>query len=369
MLIKEYIQLLRDPRMRGIVFMAPVLQMLVFAWALTTDVNQIKMVVFDQDRTPSSREFLERFTSSGYFKMTDWVNNEDEITALLDRGEVKAALHVPSGFEREISGGGTAEVQLLVDGSDSNTAAIILGYASQISSSYSQAKLAERVVRILGPGRDAGFLQVQTRAWFNPNMESRFFYVPSLICLMLVLVSMTLPSIAIVREKEIGTIEQVMVTPVTRLEFILGKTIPYGIIGYVVMTIMFLAAMLVFGVHLQGNLVLLYLLTGLYLVSNMGLALFVSASASTQQQALLTAFLLMMPIMLLSGFIFPIRNMPQLVQYASMLNPMRWYLEVLRGIVIKGVGIAELHTPILALLILSTCYITLAISRFRKTMG
>jgi ABC-2 type transport system permease protein len=256
-----------------------------------------------------------------------------------------------------------------VDGSDSNTAAIIMGYASQIAADYSQEKLGERIARTLGPGREPGFVTIQTRAWFNPNLESRYFYVPSLIALMLVLVTMTLPSIAIVREKEIGTIEQVMVTPVTRLEFIMGKTIPYGIIGYIVMSIMFVAAMLVFGVHIHGSLVLLYVLTGLYLVSNMGLALFISASASTQQQALLTAFLVMMPIQLLSGFLFPIRNMPQLVQYASTLNPMRWYLEVLRGIVIKGNGVAELWPSILALSILSVCYITLAVSRFRKTMG
>jgi ABC-2 type transport system permease protein len=212
-------------------------------------------------------------------------------------------------------------------------------------------------------------IETESRAWYNANQESKYYYVPSLIATMLYIFSLLLTSIGIVREKEIGTIEQVMVTPIRGIEFILGKTIPYMITGYISMSVMLLVAYLVFGVHVRGSLLLLYGLSGIYLAGNMGIALIISGSASTQQQALLTSFLILMPSVMLSGFMFPISNMPDPVQYATYLNPMRWYLEILRGIVMKDVGIAALWPAIVAQIFLSLIFLAIAIGRFKKTLS
>jgi ABC-2 type transport system permease protein len=211
-------------------------------------------------------------------------------------------------------------------------------------------------------------IETESRAWYNVNQESHFYYVPSLIATMLYIFSLLLTSIGIVREKEIGTIEQVMVTPIRGIEFILGKTIPYMITGYISMSVMLVVAFVVFGVEVRGNLALLYGLTGIYLAGNMGIALIISGSAATQQQALLTSFLILMPSVMLSGFMFPISNMPDPVRFATFLNPMRWYLEILRGIVMKDVGISALWPAILAQLVLSLTFLTIAIGRFKKTL-
>jgi len=259
-------------------------------------------------------------------------------------------------------------VQIITDGTDSNSTAIALGYADTIASAYSNAWQTRRQDM---KGITISPIQVGTvtRAWFNPNQESKYYYVPSLIATMLLIFSMLLTSIGIVREKEIGTIEQVMVTPIRGLEFILGKTIPYMITGYISMTIMLCVAYFVFGVHVKGSLLLLYILSGLYLCGNMGIALIISVSAQTQQQALLTSFLILMPCVMLSGFMFPITNMPAAVQYATWLNPMRWYLVILRGIVMKSVGVQILWPAILAQGALSISFIAIAASRFRKTLS
>jgi ABC-2 type transport system permease protein len=209
---------------------------------------------------------------------------------------------------------------------------------------------------------------IEQRAWYNENLESRYYYVPGLIGVMLLLVSIVVASIAIVREKEMGTIEQVMVTPIRKIEFVLGKTVPYLITGYIVMTFMFIIALIIFGIHIKGSVLLLYLLSGVYLAGNLGIALLISVSAHTQQQALLTAFFILMPAVLLSGFIFPIHNMPVAVQYASYLNPMRWYMDILRGIIMKGVGAHALMKAILWQALLAVSFLIIATYRFRKTL-
>jgi ABC-2 type transport system permease protein len=367
MLIKEFLQLFRDPRMRMMVLGVPVLQMLVIAFALTTDVTNIKTAVLDFDNTPSSRELLSEFTSSGYFEVVEYADSQDDIAYILDRSKARVVIHFPPGFESDLRAGRTAKLQILADGTDSNTTSIVFGYVGRIIGDYTREKLLQRLSA--SPIADRAPVQVEfeTRAWFNPNLESKYYYVPSLIAVMLMLICMILPSVAIVREKEMGTIEQVMVTPISRFEFILGKTVPYAIIGYIEMTIMFILAMVVFGIRIEGNWLLLYALSGIYMVGNLGVALLVSGSASTQQQALLTSFLFMMPCILLSGFLFPIRNMPIEVQYATFLNPIRWYLEILRGVVIKGVGAGSLLPAITGQLALAILFILLAMAGFRKT--
>jgi len=241
-----------------------------------------------------------------------------------------------------------------------------MGYVNGIIGPYNQALLAQR---LSAGGIQAAPVELVSRAWFNPNQESKHYFVPALIAVMLLIFSILLTSIGIVREKEIGTIEQVMVTPIRRMEYILGKTIPYIITGYITMTMMLGIAMLVFDIRIQGSLLLLYALTGIYLCGNLGLALLISASAQTQQQALLTAFLILMPCVLLSGFMFPIKNMPESVQYATYANPMRWYLEILRGVVMKGVGLNALWHAVVAQLILAVSFIALAASRVKKTLA
>ncbi len=368
MLVKEFLQMLRDPRMMVIVFVVPVGQMTVLAFALTTDVTHIETAVFDMDKTPASRELLSRFASSGYFDIVEAIHSEAEVDQLLDRGAVRGVLRFPAGFERDVEAGRTAQVQFLSDGTDSISASAILTYADQIVSEYAREQLMKRLGAQYGGPLEGATVRVAPRSWFNPNLRSELYYVPALIGVMLMVVSMLLTSIAIVREKEIGTIEQIMVTPIRRSEFILGKTVPFLVTSYITMTLMLIIAWIVFEVQISGSVLLLYVMTGVYLVGNLGLALFVSVGARTQQQALLTAFFILMPGILLSGFLFPIRNMPLLVQYVTLLNPMRWFLEILRGILLRGAGVAALWKPMLAQTILAVLFTTLAAATFRKTL-
>ncbi len=368
MLIKEFLQMLRDPRMRVVIFGIPVIQMTIMAFALTTDVTNVRLAVLDMDKTPDSRELISSFVGSNYFRIAASLTSEKEIIPLLDRSDVRAVLQIPAKFSSDILTEHTAEVQLITDGTDSNSTSIVLGYAGMIVSAYNDKKLEERLGR---KGITTPALQIKTesRAWYNANQESKFYYVPSLIATMLYIFSLLLTSIGIVREKEIGTIEQVMVTPIRGIEFILGKTIPYMITGYISMSIMLVVAYLVFGVHIRGSVLLLYFLSGIYLAGNMGIALIISGGAETQQQALLTSFLILMPSVMLSGFMFPISNMPDAVRFATCFNPMRWYLEILRGIVMKDIGVTALWQAIVAQTILSFTFLTIAIGRFKKTLA
>ncbi len=368
MLVKEFLQMLRDRRMRGVIFGMPVIQLVVMSFALTTDVMNIRTAILDMDKTPVSRELINEFTGGGYFKIIETIQSEADIQDFLDHAHVRAVIHIPSGFEATLKSGSTSEVQVLTDGTDSNTTAIVQGYAGRIVQDYSNKKLIQEIQKSGLPVMKNPVETVE-RAFFNENQESRFYFVPSLIAVMLFIFSLILTSISIVKEKEIGTIEQVMVTPIRKFEFILGKTIPFMITGYISMTIMLIVAFFVFDIVVKGNIFLFYLLSGLYLFGNMGIALIISASASTQQQAMLTSFLILMPCVMLSGFMFPIKNMPDIVQYATWLNPMRWFLEILRGIVMKDVGLAVLWPAVAAQATLAVAFISIAWVRFSKTLS
>ncbi len=368
MLIKEFLQILRDPRMRMVILGMPVIQLVIMAFALTTDVTDIRTALLDMDKTPASRELISDFTAGGYFQITHVALSQKEIKDLLDHAVVRAVIVIPFGFEKTMAKGLTAPVQILTDGTDSNTTAIVQGYASGIVTAYSNRKFQEHMEG-QGMKKMAQPMDTVPIAWFNANQESKYYFVPSLIAVMLFIFSLLLTSIGIVKEKEIGTIEQVMVTPIKKIEFILGKTLPYMVTGYISMTIMLFVAFIVFNIHVKGNIGLLYLLSGLYLMGNMGIALMISASATTQQQAMLTSFLILMPCVMLSGFMFPIKNMPDLVQYATGINPMRWYLEILRGIVMKGVGLRVLWPAVVAQAALAVVFISLAWARFTKTLS
>ena len=368
MLVKEFLQMLRDPKMRLVIFGMPVLQLMVFAFALTTDVTNVRTAILDNDNTPASRDLVRAFTAGGYFDITARPSTPAELDHLFDRGDIQAAVSIASGFENDIVSGKTATFQCLADGSDSNTTAIIMGYASTIAADYAQGVLNIQMEKRF-PAFTPAQVAVETRAWFNPNLDSKIYFVPGLFAAMLTVISTMLTSVAIVREKEIGTIEQVMVTPVTRLEFILGKTAPFLITGYIVFTLMLLLSMLIFGLRVHGNLLTLYAFSGVFLAGNMGLALIISASARTQQEALLTTFLFLVPAILLSGFMFPVLNMPVWLQYLTYLNPMRWYLEIIRGVVIKGAGLTDIARPAICQVLLAIGFISLAAKRFKKTIA
>ncbi|MGX9364442.1 ABC transporter permease [Desulfoplanes sp. PS50] len=364
MLVKEFLQMFRDVRMRIIIVVLPCMQMLVFAFALTTDVTHIATAVLDGDQTPLSRQLIQAFTSSDHFSVIAQVERNQDMIRLFDQGDIRAGIRILPGFSRKLQKGETGMVQVLTDGSDSNTASVVTGYATTIVTRFNQ-----KLQAMTGSAGANGSISLAVRAWYNPNMESRFYFVPGLIAVMLSVSGIVLTSIAIVREKEIGTIDQIMVTPIGKLEFILGKSLPYLLVGYLLMTIMFGMARVIFQVHIAGSIPLLYLLTGVYLVATIGIALFISTSAKTQQQALLTGFFVLMPLVLLSGFMYPVRNMPEPVQYLTVINPMRWYMDILRGVVLKGVGVSELLRPILWEIALAVGFVTLARMRFSKTLG
>jgi len=360
MLIKEFHQMLRDVRMRVVVFAMPVVQMTVLAFALTTDVKDIRTAILDEDLTPASRTVTAAFESGGWFEVGMFLNSAKDIHQVLDSARVQAVIHIPRGFQNDLRGGRSPKLQILADGTYNNDTAIIFNYAQQV---------LRGINRQAGPEAQSQAVAFEVRAWYNPNLQSKFYYVPGLIAVMLMVISLLLTSIAIVREKEIGTIEQVMVTPIRRTEFIAGKTLPFLITGLITMTNMLIVALPVFGLRVHGSLGLLYAVAVLFLTGNLGIALLISVTAHTQQQALLTAFLVLMPAVLLSGFIFPIHNMPPVIQVLTYLNPMRWFLQILHGIAIRGVGVQALWPAICAQAALAAGAVALAIFRFRKTLA
>ena len=332
MLIKEFIQIFRDPKMKGVIFAMPIIQVLVFGYAVTTDVKHVALAIFDRDSTQTSRELAARFTATEYFDVAAYVQNDAEARDLIDRGKAQALLRIDKGFEDDLRAGRQVPVQLLVEGTDSNTAGIVLNYSGKIVGKFSQDVLNDRLARQQGKAATDAGIVVEPRAWFNENLESRNFYVPGVIAILVMLITLMLTSMAVVREKEIGTIEQIMVTPITPLEFILGKSVPFALIGFADVLIITAVAVFWFQVPIRGNLLLLFAATGLYLMTTLGIGLLISTVSQTQQQAMMSTFFFYFPAVLLSGFMFPIANMPVVVQWATCLNPLRYFLVIVRGI-------------------------------------
>jgi len=369
MLIKEFIQIFRDPKMKGVIFMMPIIQVLVFGYAVTTDVNHIATAVYDLDNSRASRELVARFVESGYFDVTEYVDSDSRAAKLIDESVVSTVLRINKGFQDDLRGGRTARIQVIVDGSDSNTAGIVLSYSSAIALRFSQKVLITRFTRVRGIFNKPGHVEMQTRAWFNENLESRNFYVPGVIAIIVMLITLMLTSMAVVREKEIGTMEQIIVTPITPAEFILGKTLPFALIGFVDVVVITLIGVFWFEVPIRGNLLLLFVSTGLYLMTTLGVGLLISTVSQTQQQAMMSTFFFYFPAVLLSGFMFPIANMPEMVQWLTYLNPLRYFLVIIRGIFLKGVGTTILWPQMLALAVMGVVTLWLASKRFRKTLA
>jgi drug efflux transport system permease protein len=368
MLIKEFIQVFRDPRMRIVLFVLPALQTIIFGYAVNMDVKNIPVAVMDLDNSAESRDLVAVMASSGYFVTKARIGSYNEARTLLDRGSVRMALVINHGFADDLRGGRTADAQVLLDGSDSNTAGVISGYLGRLAAAYNARLQTAYAERHLGSPPRIGRVELVSRAWFNANLESPPFYVPAVITNILFVITMLLSSLAIVREKEIGTIEQVIVTPIRKGEFILGKTLPFVLIGYIDVALISTVGALVFDAPLRGSLWLLFLATTLFLMSSLGLGLLISTVSHTQQQAMMSAFFIIFPAMLLSGFAFPIENMPLPVQWLTLFNPLRYYMVIIRGIFLKAVGIEVIWPHLAALAALGTALLSLAILRFRKTL-
>jgi ABC-2 type transport system permease protein len=369
MVIKEFLQALRDFRMRGFIFGAPVIMLLVFGYAATNDVQHVATAVYDLDNSVGSRELVSRFLKSKYFDVVAYVADDASARDLLDRGQARVVLRLDRGFENDLRAGRTAQLQMLVDGTDSNTAGVVLGYAARITGDFAQEKLRLRLKRLAGTLRPPGQVTLASRAWFNENLESRNYFVPGIIAILLALLALLLTSLAVVREKELGTIEQIMVTPITPLEFILGKTVPFAIICFIDVLVVTTIAVFWFQVPIRGSVALLLGCSALYLLTALGVGLLISTVSETQQQAMITTFFFFMPTIMLSGFMFPVANMPRLFQWLTLLNPMRHFLVIIRAIFLKGAGAAILWPQMLALAGLGVATLFLAVRRFHKTLS
>jgi len=369
MLRKEFRSVFRDPRMRMVIFGLPVIQTLIFGYAVTLDVHHVRLVVIDYDATPASRAFVARFTGSGYFDAVLQTADADAARRAIDSAEASAILQLNAGFESGLAAGRPTAAQLIVDGSDSNTARLVLNYSSVIASGYNSELVLEQARRQAGRTFAAGAVDLRARAWFNADLESRNFYVPGIIATLVMLVSLMLTSMAIVREKEVGTIEQIMVTPIKPVEFILGKCAPFIVIGFVNVFMVTAVGAFWFDIPIRGSFLLLLLGTALFLLSTLGIGLFISTVSRTQQQAMMTTFFFFFPAMLLSGFVYPIANMPVVVQWLTFLDPLRYFLIIIRGVFLKGVGVDVLWPQLAALLALGLGVMSFAVTRFHKTLA
>jgi ABC-2 type transport system permease protein len=366
---KEIIELRQDPRIFGIIFIAPVLQLAILGYAATTDVRNVPIVVVDVDRSSASQNLISRFTGSSIFQLVDVVSDAREVDRYLESGDAWMALSIPSNYGQDIAAGRSATLQVVADGSDASSTNIALGYATNLIAGYAREMMEQR--RAAGaPANEAGSIEPRVRVWFNPALESRYFMLPGIFALLLLVVTSNLSSMAIVREREIGTLEQLNVTPLGRLELIIGKLLPYGLIGLIDVLIVLVVIVFWFEVPLRGSFWLLFGMSLIYLLTTLGLGLFTSTISHTQQQAMMTStFLFLIPMMYLSGFVFPIENMPDSIQPITYLIPLRYFVVILRGIFLKGVGLETLWPQALALFGWGVAILTLAYMRSSKRLA
>lgn len=358
---KEMRQALREPRMRTLLIGPPLLQMIIFGFAVNLDVNNAAIAWMDLDQTSWSRSVEAAFDGSPRFTIVRRISDERAVADVLDRGEVLAVVRVLPGFGAGIVNGSAPEVQILVDGTDSNAASLVASYARSVLDRFGAG--AE------GPGGSGGrILTANTRVWFNPELRSRNYFVPGVVVNIVALVTIMLTALSIVREKEIGTMEQLMVTPIRPLELMLGKTLPFAAIGMFQLALLTILARVVFGVPFRGSFVVLAVSTAVFLMTTLGAGLFISTISRTQQQAMMTFFFLFFPMFLLSGFAFPIRSMPVPVQYATYLNPVRYFVEIVRGLFLKGTGLAVLWPKIAALGLIGILVLGASTLRFEKKL-
>ncbi|MGD8753315.1 MAG: ABC transporter permease [Anaerolineales bacterium] len=363
---KEFIQIMRDPRTLILVLGIPIMQLLLLGYAATNDVRNVPLAVFDQDRGSAARALLDAYRAADYFALAYDVDSEEEMRALIDTGDARAGLIIPPDYGERLKGGQIAQVAFVLDGSDPTVASTSLSAAQLIGQDHATQILAER-----SGGQslsDRLPVQVRTRVWYNPDMVSAYYMVPGVIGQILYALTSILTATAVVRERERGTIEQLIVTPIRSWELVVGKIIPYVILAFLNTLEVLAIGSWLFNVPIRGELTLIILLSGLFLLSGLGIGLLASTIANTQQEAMLSVFMTLLPAIFLSGFFFPLEAMPKLLQWLSYLIPLRYYLVIIRSLLIKGVGVSALQEEILALALFGIGIMTLAALRFRKRL-
>ena len=382
MVKKEFRQLMRDVKMRGIMFVTPVLMLVLFGYAASIDVKDINLVVLDQDKSSVSREIIEKFTSSGYFIYTAYLNSSKEINNLFDSGKADLFIHIRKGLSRNFKKGKTEAIQILIDGMDSSRASIIVAYVNEIINKISKKKLKKRILSNIFfkmsanrkvSSNNSGFklknvIELKERILFNQALLSRNFYLPGVIALLISLITILLTSMSIVKERESGTIDQIIVSPIKPIEYILGKTVPFVIVGLIDICIVSLITIFWFNVPFNGNFFFLLLSGFFFILSTLAVGLFISTISRTQQQAMLSFFLFMMPATLFSGFVFPINAMPFSMQIITYFNPLRYFFIIIRGVFLKGTGLLILWPEILLLLVIGIILILLSARRFSRRL-
>ncbi|MEX2609750.1 MAG: ABC transporter permease [Gemmatimonadota bacterium] len=370
LLRKELRQLFRDPKTKRMVFGAPIIQLLLFGYAVNTDVTRVATFVVDHDRTEASRALLDAFTAPGYFQVVGRSARPADLDAALDRGSVAVGLWIPRGFAADLAGGRGATVQVLVDGTNSNTATVAQGYATRIVRSFGLARAGAGGTG--AGGANAAPLptgvELRTRAWYNPDLASRVYNVPAVVALILILMCFLLTAMTVVRERELGTLEQLMVSPLSAGELMLGKTLPVALIGLADLVLVVAVAILWFDIPFRGNPLLLLAASAVFILASLGLGLFISTVSNTQQEAFMGMFMVILPLIILSGFMYPIHTMPDFFQGLTLLNPLRYFLEIVRGVFLKGAGLAVLWPQLLVLTAMAAGILTLATLRFRRTL-
>ncbi|MGD0659833.1 MAG: ABC transporter permease [Syntrophorhabdales bacterium] len=369
MLIKEFIQVFRDKRTRFLLFGPPIIQMLIFGYAATLEIKHVPTAVLDYDNTQVSRDLISRFAASQYFDVRLLQTDRRDIKLLIDRGDVTLALQINDGFTRDLAKGKTGHIQVIVDSSNSNTALIGLGYVNEVAANFSQEYQTARMQR-QSPMTAASLpnIVLDRRPWYNPDVSDRWFFIPGVIGNLILVIVINLTAFAVVREREIGTLEQIMVTPIRRVEFILGKTVPFFLIGLFDALLVSAFGTLWFGVPLNGSIGVLVLGTVLFLLSMLGIGLFISTVSKTQQQAMMTSFFFIMPSIIFSGFGTPISSMPGVLQWLAYLNPLTYFLDVLRSVYLKGVGLGVLWQDMAAMALLGIIMLAVSVFRFQKSL-
>ncbi len=366
---KELLELRRDPRLFSIVIIAPIMQLSVLGYAATTDVKDIPIAIVDADRSTASRNLIHRFEASANFKIVAMLGSTSEIDRYLDRGDAWMVLSIPPDYGRKVAAGGQTTLQVVADGTDANSTGVAVGYAQSLIGGYLQETAR---IRQLSSGQPApaALVQPEIRVWFNSRLESRDFMIPGIVALLLLVITTNLSAMAIVREKEVGTLEQLNVTPLARWQLIAGKLIPYAMIGIIDVVLVLIVAIYWFQVPMRGSIPLLFGMCLIYLLSTLGLGLFVSTISKTQQQAMMTSiFFFLTPMLYLSGFVFPIENMPAWIQPLTYLIPLRYFLVIVRGIFQKGIGLEILWPQAVALFAWGASVLALATIRSSKRLA
>jgi ABC-2 type transport system permease protein len=365
---KEFIQILRDPRTLMLVLIIPIMQLLLLGYAATNDVRNVPLAVFDQDRSAAARELLDAYRAADYFRLAFDVDSEEDIRELIDQGQARAGLIIPPDYSKKLDADGSAQVAFVLDGSDPTVASTALSAAQLIGQSHATQVMAERMARRGQPIALTLPLIVNTQVWYNPDLLSSHFMIPGVIGMILFALTSILTATAIVRERERGTIEQLIVTPIRPWELVVGKLLPYVLLALLnALEILALGAWW-FNVPIRGELGLIFLFSGLFLLSSLGIGLLASTIANTQQEAMLSVWMLLLPAIFLSGFFFPLEAMPKLLQWISYVMPLRYYLVIIRSLLIKGVGFVAIREEVLALTVFGIAIMTIAALRFRKRL-